>query len=534
MQLIVRTSVSCVLMCSILMYLIVQTAEAVIQPAYGGQIITPLSVVELELDPLRIYNWEHLWIGRHLYETLVQFQNGEPRAALARAWSSTDNKKVWQFYIREGVYFADQRPLTATDVKLSLQRTLLHLGRHSLSTPLTDLVGADEFIAGNAPGSIGITVKDEKTLELRFKHPQHHLISELAQLKYAVLAQGHYDQHAPVGTGPFFIKSYTPGRTIQVLDRNKNYYRGRPYLDKIIISLGVTPTEAQQAFEAEEYDFIFQVPGMRIIYPYQENTKFFRQKRLHSVGTMYFDLNTDHVLLKNAVFRKAIKLALDLESIQKILLKGEGSIARSFISPHLSLHHTLHEPLEFNPGRARQLVQSLQRTDSRNQSFVLYVPSGYRLLKYIAGRIQVNLLDTGIKMIIEEQTLSEIEQRISAAEYDSALRLYFPESPDPYLILKTQIEHLFSIPIETRKTILQPIRLQLALSEEIAHSESQRMTNLFRFENELLKRNIIIPLFHPSITWLEKRNLYGLAFTSTGLLELENVWIKPAFTSTEE
>ncbi|HIP98936.1 TPA: ABC transporter substrate-binding protein, partial [Candidatus Bipolaricaulota bacterium] len=59
----------------------------------------------------------------NLYDTLVYPDvNGDPQPHVATRWDVSQDGKVWTFYLRDDVYFHDGTPLTAEDVKFSMDR----------------------------------------------------------------------------------------------------------------------------------------------------------------------------------------------------------------------------------------------------------------------------------------------------------------------------------------------------------------------------------------------------------------------------
>ena len=60
---------------------------------------------------------------RQFFETLVDVDgNGHVVARLADSWTVSPDGKTYGFHIRQGVTFSNHQPLTAEDVKFSLER----------------------------------------------------------------------------------------------------------------------------------------------------------------------------------------------------------------------------------------------------------------------------------------------------------------------------------------------------------------------------------------------------------------------------
>ena len=93
-------------------------------PQRGGELVFGRYADSLFLDPVLNDANVDIWILTNLYDTLLQptadGKSVEP--GLATAWKVSDDGKSVTLTLREGVKFADGSPLTAQDVKWSLDR----------------------------------------------------------------------------------------------------------------------------------------------------------------------------------------------------------------------------------------------------------------------------------------------------------------------------------------------------------------------------------------------------------------------------
>jgi len=76
-------------------------------------------------DPSTDYSNEIIAMN-NMYETLTRYnsQTGQVQPLLATAWKRSADAKTWTFTIRQGVKFHDGKPMTAADVKASIDRTI--------------------------------------------------------------------------------------------------------------------------------------------------------------------------------------------------------------------------------------------------------------------------------------------------------------------------------------------------------------------------------------------------------------------------
>lgn len=136
----------------------------------------------------------------------------------------------WLIRIRDGIEFHNGKTLTADDVIYSIRRTL---------DPDLGLVGRAGL---EAVDPNRITKLDERTVRLVLARPDATLLDAFSQYFQGIVPEG-YSPKSPfgkgrfghIGTGPFKVKSFDPGRQ-SVHVRNENYWRtGQPYFDEVVI-----------------------------------------------------------------------------------------------------------------------------------------------------------------------------------------------------------------------------------------------------------------------------------------------------------
>ena len=134
---------------------------------------------------------------------------------LATKWDLSADRLTWTVTIREGVKFADGKPLTAEDVAYTFDT-----GRTAAS--LLDLNNLESAKA-----------LDAKTVQLKLKAPQvtfSHLLSTTGIVPKHAYADGYGDK--PVGSGPFKFISWSKGQQL-IVEPNPHYYGNKPQFERI-------------------------------------------------------------------------------------------------------------------------------------------------------------------------------------------------------------------------------------------------------------------------------------------------------------
>ena len=220
-------------------------------PVRGGSIEIAFSDDFVSLDSAQAYSNDWTILNGTLYNGLYQFdRNGQPQLDLAASPPAISaDHKTWTFHLRKGVVFSNGMPMTASDVKYSIMRTLdPNLKPAASWGQTTDEIfqGSVAFANGKSKTVPGIQVLDPYTIRFVLTQPIAILPFILAESFNFVVPQAvvskesadYFGSH-PIGTGPFKLQSWQKG-VKAVFVRNPHYFRpGKPYLDKVTVDLNV-------------------------------------------------------------------------------------------------------------------------------------------------------------------------------------------------------------------------------------------------------------------------------------------------------
>lgn len=171
-----------------------------------------------------------------VYGVLSEYDSeaGKYVPAMAESVKANDDFTLWTIGLRDGVMFTDGTPYDAEAVKFNLDR-VAESGK-GWSTLWKQMVSS-------------VTVKDPKTVEVKLNSAWADFQFLLSQAPgmiaspTVVQTEGENYLNQPVGAGPFVLKSWTPGQSLEVI-ANDDYWDGRPNLDSVIFQ---TVTGGDQA-----------------------------------------------------------------------------------------------------------------------------------------------------------------------------------------------------------------------------------------------------------------------------------------------
>ena len=300
----------------------------------------------------------------HVYDPLVRRSRTlaiEP--ALATSWEIVD-PATWRFKLREGVKFHNGNPFTADDVVASVER-LLH---------------PDARARGNLSAVKGVKKIDDLTVEFALAGPYPLLLNDLSGIfimdKEWLEANGAMlpgnittgvTSHASTnanGTGPFMLESYKPDvGTIMVV--NPNWW-DKPEHNLTRIEYRPIKSDATRvaALLSNELDLIAPVPLQDI--GRLETTPGFKVVHEPALRLIYLGFNFRDELIgmpgkpnpmKDVRVRQALWHAVDLDGIQKKIMRGNSRVVGTMVAPPVPGYSAdLDVPLAFDPELSKKLL----------------------------------------------------------------------------------------------------------------------------------------------------------------------------------
>ena len=314
----------------------------------------------------------------NVFEGLVKpDSSGILRPCLAESWIIEPDSLVYTFFLREGARFHDGSILDSSDIKFSLET--------AMSMGFTGLGNIQEVLAEGAN-----TVK----IVLKLPDPEF-----LPYLTIGIVKAGNLDREEKrIGTGPFYIDSYTTQRNL-VLKKFEKYWRyGYPHLDKVTIVFFENFDSLMTALLGGGIDGVRVTGSLASQIDYRK----FDIINSSSATAQLLALNNIVPPLDDARVRKAINYGIDLQNIIDTAFFGAGSPSGSPLIPGLTLYYENSLEYPYNPDLARSLLAQAG-FDGERREFVLEitVPSNYAMHVDTAQVIASQLEKIGVRTIIK-------------------------------------------------------------------------------------------------------------------------------------
>lgn len=279
-------------------------------------------------------------VAAHIFDPLVSldFRTRRYTPGLAVRWE-TPEPTTWVFTLRQGARFSDGSPVTARDVRASLERTMTTPGPF---VPLWAPVAAVE-----AP--------NETTVRIRTRTPMGTMLPSISLLSILPAdrmgSPGFFDR--PIGSGPFRVASYQPGASL-VLEANPNHwgappgvrtleFREIPELAARVTALITGEIDLTYEFPPEQVAALGRRPDVRVV-------------TVPSYGYYFIWMNLHRRPFTDRRVRQAMVAALDIDTMLKTLLQG---IARPMRAPFPSTvfgYAPQKMGYRYDPAQARALL----------------------------------------------------------------------------------------------------------------------------------------------------------------------------------
>ena len=277
------------------------------------------------------------------------------------------DNRIWEFKLRQGVKHHDGTPVTAEDVKYSL-----------------DIYRQDGSPRkANTVGITNVEAVDPQTVRITTDGPRPGLMANLSLLlilpKKAREKMG-ADEFGkkPVGNGPYKFVEFVRGQRL-VLEANPDYYRGRVQPSRLVLRPIADPATRVAELKTGGVQII-QEPSLAQLKELQNdpNTEL---KLLKGGRLIIHPFNTTEPPFDDVRVRQAANYAVDRTSILQRVLENYGELLHGPFTSAWPGYDPNLKPYPYNPAKAKQLLTEagyLERDRGDVQHNQRRVPKGPR------------------------------------------------------------------------------------------------------------------------------------------------------------
>ena len=443
-----------------------------------------------------------------IFEPLVICDNeGNIQDYLAKSHTISDDGCVYTFVLRDGLQFSDGTPVTAKDVKFTIERHLEVGGALPIEAEIKSVEAADD-----------------KTAVITLESPFTPFLSELAGFAGGILpadfggrTEEEFFQN-PVGTGPFRVRSWDPSGDL-VFEKNPCYWQeGKPYIDSLVFKVITDDNQKINQLKAGQIDAVedlslsgaksLEGSGIQLI-----------TCKGWNVEEVFFNTLEEH--LADVHVRRALAKAIDKEALTQALTFGYAAVDNSVLPE--SIRYYAGEELT---GTGTDLEEA--RAEMAKSAFKdgfeisLMIPSGNNIRLQEAQIIQQAAEQIGIRVQIEQKEIAAFREAFLNLNYDIMINSAMADYPDADSIMAFQVDpEGFSKCYWTSYN--NPEAVELMKKARTTPDGEERGALYLQLQQILFDDAPYIPLYNQDVIVGAGAGVEGLEVTPGGSVRFENV-----------
>ena len=364
-------------------------------------------------DPAAGFGLVDEQVASLVHDTLIAFtEAGEMVPSIATAWELTSPTTV-ALTIREDAKFHDGTPVTAEDIKASIDR--LGEGKLAQSMVVT-------------PGIVA-NVTSPTTLEVVSPQAFGVVLNALAFIK--ILPKANIDapdnfKAGALGSGPYKFVSYT-GNDV-TLEANADYWGGAPKIKTVIFRYIEDGQARINALLSNQVDILTRVSSEDLS-RVEGNADFYTTKI--SPPAQIIAIYQHNGPLGDVKLRQAIAHAVDREAIAESLMRGVNPVGFSSLPTNAPFYTPLEPKFEYDLEKAKALLAESAYPDgvTLRMSTSTLVPNQIEIDQVIAAAL------SQIGITVEVERLEVGAFRSSYNTYDINLNTLAVFNNDPDFLL---------------------------------------------------------------------------------------------------
>jgi peptide/nickel transport system substrate-binding protein len=423
-----------------------------IVPVQGG-VYTEALVGEFQrLNPiLDTYNDADRSIDELIFSSLIQFDDrGLPIGDLAESWGISQDGTLYNFTLRDEIYWHDGKPVTSNDVLFTIE--LLRAGGMTIPSDVQTFWQ-----------EIEVTVLNERNFQIQLPEPYSPFLDYLTikLLPSHLLGSKTYDQIVnddfnlqPIGSGPYVFSKLVLDQDFIIgveLVANPAYHLDAAFIETLVFLYFPDIESAWLSYQDGITQGVSGLGNGDILAQALVDEDFsVYSSRLPQFTTIFLNLDNPQAnFLTDVMVRRALLMGINREMIVSEILNGQAVMTDSPILPGTWSYYKVAETVDFDPSAATDiLVESgyelteretdgklIREKNGEFLSLTLLYPDE-DLYEQIAVYVQEGWTEIGLDVTLEAVPYDQlVNERLTQRDYVAALvdiNLARTPDPDPY------------------------------------------------------------------------------------------------------
>lgn len=424
-----------------------------------------------------------------IYNHLVRFIPGEAELEpdLAERWEVSEDGLTYTFYLRQGVQFHQgYGEFTSEDVAFVYSQ---------MQKP-----EIGENYAIPAQQIREIEVIDPYTIKFHMHEPSPDFLGAIVAYPGFIYSKKAFEelgiegmQERPIGTGAYSLESWRRGEQI-VLRANPEYFRGKPAIDKVVISIIPEETVIVLGMLSGEIDYTIlrtteaiqlatSSPGLKV-----EATPI--------MGNRSMWVNMNRPPFDDKRVRQALSHAIDRETLVQTVLAGQATTEGmwSSIPEGVFGHNPNVKTYEYDPVKAQQLLAEAGYAEG------FEFPIQFRSTdRAVVEALQAMFANVGVRTTLEEVDAAQFFELVQTGNWTTSISGPSRTTPDAFLAFyeSTNQPNYYGL-------IDEQIRAQ-----RIEPDPEKRQQLLWEIQEQIAEDSPNIPLFRPLYITVSRDNVTG-------------------------
>jgi len=349
---------------------------------------------------------------------------GEIEGRLARNWEHSPDYRTWTVHLRTDVKWEDGRPVTAQDVKFTL-----------------DLFAHPDVLLV-APGAFSMTVLDDSTYRITY-HTREHAAAGAPVASpfddFTVFYPKHLLENLdpktfrtwefwsrPVGNGPYRYVRYVP-QTMMEFEANPDYYRGKPKIERVVLKFLPAAGSPLTELLSGNVQVLFYARSQDLL-KVRSDPRFLAYYSILPDILSTIAWNHRHPLFRDAAVRRALTLAINRRELYQVLSLPEEIPILDMPAERYVRRGEFPDPLPHDPAQAKRLLDEAGWREVNGDGIREREGQPYRFVALVQGNlepaavyVQAELRRMGIDLQIQTMDRALVQRRIRAGEFEAAM-----------------------------------------------------------------------------------------------------------------
>lgn len=477
----------------------------------GGTLRVSVQNRPKDLSPFNTLNNTGFLIAEMLYCGLTRVDRDlKPAPDLAESWDVSDDATEFTFHLRANAKFQSGDPITANDVKASIEAML------------------DPATGSGSRTTIGpidsIEIIDDKTIKIITQTPYVDLPLAIGDMRMKIVSAKVLAEQGVEGTyqaanasGPFKLGEFDLDREINFVPNEAYWDETYPYVDTVQLLHYPDLNSEALAFQNKQVDAMLETDNAN--YVVIENTPGAEARRQTTSRFYSLTMRFDREPFNDVRVRQALRYTLDRQAMVDIVLDGYGRVAYdNILSDDYPYYHELDKPTR-DIAKAKELLKEAGYEDG--VSFTIYTADRPAGRMKVALAVQEMAKEAGFNIDVRRVPYDEYLEKVWRKETIYVASWGMKATMDGYYT------SLMTSDAAWEDTGWHNEEFDKLVAEEQRTIDPEKRKEIFYKLQELTNRDLpyIIPFFQDYLAanwdYVEDYEMHPLQYTH----RLERAWL---------